>query len=283
MSNDTVHAPDPGRDHFSRLVQKWSHLGPPLRPSPEDTQAVQRAIDAAATPGHALRAVVLGLTPEIIGCDWPQGTLLTAVDHSPAMMRALWPSEKAPSGARAVLAGWLEMPVETASIDIVAGDGGYIVFSYPDGYAALTREVHRLLRPGGIFVVRVFLRPDPAESVEDICRDLAAERIGSVHALKLRLLASLHGASGAGTRLDDVWQVWRKLTPPPESLRNRHGWTPEEITGIENYRGLETRYFLPTLAEMRAVLSPHFEERRCHTGSYELATRCPTLVLARRG
>jgi len=287
MSNDTgCDAPNPERDHFSRLVQKWSHFGPPLRPSTEDTLAVQRAIDAVAAtarPGHALRAVVLGLTPETIGCNWPLGTALTAVDHSPAMMRELWPPEKGPAGARAVLAGWLELPIETASIDFVAGDGGYIVFSHPEGYAALTREVHRVLRPGGVHVVRVFLRPDRAESVEDIRRDFSADKIGSVHALKLRLLAALHGASGAGTRLDDVWQAWGSFPQRPPHQHEPHGWTPAEIAGIENYRGLETRYFLPTLAEMRAVLSPYFEERHCHICGYEWAMQCPTFELVRRG
>ena len=78
-----------------------------------------------------------------------------------------------------------------------------------------------------------------------------------MHALKLRLLAALHGATGAGTCLDDVWRTWQVLPPLPDALAESRGWTAEEIVGIEGYRGLETRYFLPTLAEFRAVLSRH--------------------------
>ena len=56
------------RDHFASIVPQWSHLGPPLRPSPDDTAEVQRVV---ADLGAGARAVVLGLTPEIVGCQWP--------------------------------------------------------------------------------------------------------------------------------------------------------------------------------------------------------------------
>jgi len=49
-------APEVPRDHFSRIVAQWSHFGPPLRPSPDDTAVVQRAASAL---GPAARVVVL--------------------------------------------------------------------------------------------------------------------------------------------------------------------------------------------------------------------------------
>ncbi len=79
------HPPDAPRDHFSRIAPQWSHLGPPLRPSADDTAVVQRAV---AGLGRAAHAVVLGLTPEIIACTWPANIELSAVDHSAAMIRA---------------------------------------------------------------------------------------------------------------------------------------------------------------------------------------------------
>jgi SAM-dependent methyltransferase len=266
------------RDHFSQLAAKWSHFGPPLRPSPDDTAAMQRAVSQLGTGAHA---VVLGLTPEIVGCDWPADVTLSAVDHSPAMMAALWPPENGPANARAVLADWCAMPIPAGSIDLVAGDGCYVLLDFPDGYATLAREVRRVLRPGGQFAIRVFLRPDSAETVADVAQALADGAIGSVHALKLRLLAAVHGTSGKGSRLHDVWLAWSAMASRlPARLAGVRGWTPEEIVGVESYRDLDARYYLPTLAEFRQAMRPWFTEVDCTGGRHELAERCPTLLLA---
>ena len=147
----------------------------------------------------------------------------------------------------------------------------------------LTREVCRVLRGSGRFVIRVFLRPDQSESVADIARAFALGKIGSVHALKLRLLAALHGATGAGTRLDDVWRAWKTMPSLPVALGEVRGWTSREIVGIEGYRGLETRFFLPTLAEFREILLSALVEVECAWSRHELADRCPTLVFTRDG
>lgn len=266
------------RDHFAHIAPDWSQLGPPLRPSPDDAAALQRIV-AELQPGA--RIAVLGLTPEIIGCDWPADVTLCAVDHSPAMMARLWPPQKSPANAYALLGDWCALPLAAGSLDLVAGDGCYVLLDHPRGYAALTREVRRVLRPGGRYVIRVFLRPDCAETIAEVAQALAGGVIGSVHALKLRLLAALHGASGAGSRLDDVWQAWSVLAPRlPAHLAGARGWTPQEIVGIEAYRGLPSRYYLPTLAELRQAVKPWFAETACIHGGYELAERCPTLVFS---
>lgn len=265
-------------DHFVRIAPQWSQFGPPLRPWPDDSAVVQRVASGLGAGAHV---VVLGLTPETIACDWPTDVNLTAVDHSPSMIEQLWPPAQGPADARVILADWRAMPIESRSIDLVAGDGCYVLQTWPDGFAALTREVCRVLRPGARYVIRVFLRPDQAEPVANIAGELSAGRIGSVHALKLRLLAALHGASGAGSRLDDAWQAWKKMPALPRALTAQRGWMPEEIAGIEAYAGMDVRYYLPTLAEFRSSLGPCLREMECAIGRHELADRCPTLVLER--
>jgi len=278
MMADDMPAAAP-RDHFSKIAAHWSHFGPPLRPSPDDTAAIQRAIGGL---GAGARVVVLGLTPEIIGCDWPADVRLSAVDHSPKMIAALWPPERGPNNAQAFLADWCAMPMAPGTIDLVAGDGCYVLLAYPDGYEKLTLAVWNVLLPGGRFAIRVFVRPDRAESITDIAMAMTAGRIGSVHALKLRLLAAVHGASGMGSRLDDVWQAWKSLPALPAALAGVRGWTAEEIAGIESYRGMQARYFLPTLSEFRHSVAACFDEVECSFGAHELGERCPTLVFVRR-
>ena len=115
------------------------------------------------------------------------------------------------------------------------------------GPILLAGSAFALLRPAGRYVARIFIRPDTPEPIERIADALAAGRISSVHSLKLRLIAALHGNSGHGTCLDDAWKAWQQLPPLPRQLAQQRGWTQEELAGIEGYRGLQTRYYLPTL------------------------------------
>ena len=279
MTTDTSSSVVP-LDHFAHIAPKWSHFGPPLRPYPDDTAVVQRIAD---TLDNGSRVVVLGLTPEIIGCTWPDETRLLAVDHSVQMISALWPPAKGPANAEVIQADWCAMPIPSGTADLVVGDGCYVLLSHPEGFESLTSEIHRVLKPGGRFVIRVFLRPDQPETVADIAQTLAGGSIGSVHALKLRLLAALHGTSGEGTLLDDVWQAWSRMPPLPDSCTGVQGWTVEEIVGIASYRGMQARYYLPTLAEARISLGSQLLELECARGQHELSDCCPTLVWMRQG
>jgi SAM-dependent methyltransferase len=268
------------RDHFTRIIANWSYLGAPMRPSPDDAVPLQRVV---ANLGAAAHAVVLGLTPEIVGCDWPADVRLSAVDHSPQMIEALWPPAKGPANSEAILGDWFALPFEPGTIDLVVGDGCYMLLGHPDNYDNLSRSVRHALRPGGRFVIRVFLRPDQPESVDDIVCAYAAGEVGSVHALKMRLHGALHGTSGTGSRLDDLWQVWKTMPPLPAALAGVRGWSAEEITCIESYAGVDVRYYLPTLTEFRQSVGKFFDEVDCTFGTYEHGEHCPTFVFAKHG
>ena len=283
MTVGPEHDPPPGHDHWQDHARNWSYFGPPLRPHPDDVRIFEQAIlGCERATGSALRAVLLGVTRELAGCRWPQGTRLVAVDRSPAMIHALWPGPGTPADARVICGDWRAMPLGDHDADVVVGDGCYAIFPFPDGFFDLSREVRRVLRPGGLFVIRVYLRPDRAETVGDIARDLEEGRIGNVHAMKWRLAAALHGSTEEGGRLADIWEAWRGLRPLAERLGPRPGWLPEQLATVEAYRGVDTRYWFPTMQDFRSVASRDFDERLCATGRYELAERCPIFVLAKR-
>src|SRR5262249_33618816 len=155
--------------------------------SPDDVAIVEGAVaDWRSRSEAPPRALLLGVTPEIAGCRWPAGTRLVAIDRSRIMIDTLWPAPATPRLATAVCADWLSMPFGAAALDVVVGDGCYVCLAFPDAALALGEEVDRILAAGGIYVMRVFLRPDRAEPLDDIARDLVEGRIGSVHALKWR-------------------------------------------------------------------------------------------------
>jgi SAM-dependent methyltransferase len=277
-----------GADHWPENARSWSSLGPPLRPSPDDTRIVEAAIsqwhqrNAAAAP----RALLLGATPEIAACDWPAGTRLVAMDRNSAVIAMLWPAPGTPAGALAICADWRAMPLDTATVDIVVGDGCHVCARFPDEALAINREVHRILRPGGMVVIRVFLRPDSRESLADIRHDLENGAVGSIHALKWRIAAALHDSTAEGVRLADIWSAWDELRPLAEREAERRewrpGWQPGELATLDIHRGLETRFCMPKLGDFRATICDLFFERHSAIGGYELADRCRTFVLEKR-
>lgn len=265
-------------DHFATGGRSWNKLGYPLRPSPDDTALLQRLIASHAKPD--LQVMVLGLTVEIIGCDYPPGTRLVAVDHSPEMIARLWPAPKAPPNAEVMRADWCSMPVPDQSFDLVLGDGCFALLRQPEGYDQALREFSRVLRPDGRFAIRIFTRPEQRESVDAIGAALARGEIGSVNALKLRLWAAVRSAEGV--LLDDVWHAWNSIRDHLTPSEQRGGFTAWEVSGIENYRGQQTRYALPTIAEFREHARASFREEHCFPGTGELGPLCPTFVFAPR-
>ncbi len=232
--------------HWADMTERWRHVGPPLKPGPEDVAAFERHAEVAKGNSGDFRALLLGVTPEIASCSWPAGTRLTAIDLSWPMIEKIWPAQGCPANSPVICANWLAMPVETGSIDFVAGDGCHAAVRFPDELAAVLREVTRVLRPGGRFVMRAFIRPVPAETVEDVAREFAAGRIGSVHVLKWRLCAALCQNAGSGTGLGEVWRAWDKMRPV--ARLGGPGWTAPEMATIEVYRGDNaTRFYFPTV------------------------------------
>lgn len=268
-------------NHWERHARQWRHVGLPLRPSPDDVRIMQNLI-RSLDPGRFKRALLFGVTPELATMDWPDGTRLLAVDRSEGMIRHVWPRSGLTVAAHVICGNWNRLPVADGSLDMVVGDGFYTPQTYPGDYLRLGAELHRALRPGGCYLIRVFVRPEEREGMDAIQRDFLAAGIGTFHALKWRIAMALHGSLEDGVRLADVWRHWTTMRAEAERLGIAPAWPPEEISTIDAYRDMEARYTFPTLAELREILGAHFIELACHVPGYELGDRCPILMLTRR-
>jgi SAM-dependent methyltransferase len=206
---------------------------------------------------------------------WPGGTGLIAADRSRAMIRSLWPGDVL--GYPAVCAEWTALPLPDRSQDIVIGDGSFNAMPDPSEHRALAATIGRTLRPGGLLLLRFFLRPDRAEPVATVIDDVWQGRIGNFHVFKWRLAHALHTDPSAGVRLSDIWDAWRAAVPDSRALAQRLGWPLAVLATIDNYRGSNTRYTFPTLDEARGLFDQRFSEELCAFPRYELGERCPTL------
>lgn len=268
----------PMQPHWSSHALNWRYIGPPLRPCAEDVQELQRRL-VARLPENAGAGLLLGVTPEIARANWPFS--LTAVDLSQAMIDHVWPGDG--PGRRALRGDWLELPVAEGSMDVAIGDGCFSIFDVPAGYERFSASIARALRPQGLFAIRLYARLSPGESVEQVFDDLFARKIGSIHAFKWRLAMALQGESPSeSVKLAEIWDTYAARVPDPSALAAHTGFPIEEVSTLNAYRGSPSAYSFPKLETVLELIAPWFEPLEVWHGSYELAERCPQLLLRKR-
>lgn len=258
--------------HWERYDRHWRLLRPPLRPNAEVIASVRDLID----DGGDAPCLLLGSTAEFAAL----GRRVVAVDMSLPMMRTLWAA--ANPGQSGIQADWTRMPIRTASISHVLGDGSLNSVPFEAVLPRMLEEVVRVLGSGGALVARVFCRPAVAETLDTIRRDVTAGKVESFHPLKWRVaMASVQRADIA---VEDIRETVLAMFPDRTELCRTTGWRREEVDTIEVYAGSPAIYNFPTEAMILDLLRQHFAEValvRC--GSYALAERCPIIVARTAG
>jgi hypothetical protein len=271
----------PRFSHWDRQAQQWRNVKAPLRPCAEDLALIEQVLAERFPNDAALDALMLGVTPELAANSWSPVLDLLAVDNTLAMIRSVWPKDAA---HRAVVCGnWLRLPVRDACMDLAMIDGGLPAISFPQAHRRLASELHRVLNRRGLFVARIFARPDTSESVDDVLAAVRARQIGSFAVFKWRLAMALQGGNPeSGVRVDDVWRSCDEHFGPPGVLAEMTGWPVAEISTINAYKGSPAIYHFPSVGEMVDALAENFECVDEKLGAYELAERCPILVFRRK-
>ena len=259
------------RNHWPRHARQWALVGPPLRPCPEDVAIMERVV-----AGGGRRAVILGVTPELVGLRWPAGARVVAIDRSRDVIGSIFPTGV--PGAIAVQADWQALPCAPGTVDVVLGDGSLVNLPFPAGYRTLAAEFHRVLAPGARVALRLFAAPERRESLAEVAADLHAGRIGNFNALKWRIAMAVQ-PDDRNIPVVDIGRAFDDIAPDRAALAARLGWPRPVIDAIDVYRGSALVYSFPTLAEVRDALAPWLVVSAVHTPAYELGDRCPTLVL----
>lgn len=268
--------------HWDNQARQWALIGEPLKPSIIDLENTTRWMkDHFHSSNTAPNALVLGVTPEIIHLPWPQQTRLFAVDYSEAMIQSVLPKETSTLAPIGLLANWLNLPFPSSSIDLVIGDGSFSQLSWKD-YGVLAREIQRVLKPGGLLIVRCFIQSDTPDSIELIRQDLFSGKIASFHAFKLRLLTALYSEPQQSVCLKNVWDVWDKSFKSDILNHKEHlNWHLDTISTIDTYRLSNACYTFPKIKDIRMVFSNGFIEKDCFFPQYYFGQQCPTLKLSK--
>jgi len=270
----------PPPSHWDKHAQQWTRVKAPLRPCAEDIVLIEQALSRHFPARTELATLMLGATQEIAAWTGEPQLELVAVDNSLTMIRSVWPGN---SDARVVLCGnWLRLPLRDACMDLALIDGGLPAISFPHAHRELAKQLHRVLKPGGLFVARIFARPEHTESVDDVLVAVRERQIGNFHAFKWRLAMSLQAENAhRGVRLDDIWQCYDQNFSQHARLKQLTGWPIEEIRTIDAYRGSPASYHFPSVREMVDAFAEALSCVEQVRGTYELAERCPILVFQR--
>lgn len=256
--------------HWQDFARQWNRLGSPLRPCAEDVENFQQAL--GNDPG---RCLLLGVTPELAGLS----PTLTAIDNSAAMIGALWTDRQT-----AIQGDWLSLPFEPGAFDTIIGDGCLTLLSHPLQYERFFEQLSRVITPGGKIILRLFVSPEQSESRELVCHETLYGKMKSFHAFKWRLSMAIASESADHTfNVAETSAAFDRLIPDRNLLATATGWRTEDIDTIDFYRGSEARYSYPALSQVRKALHPSLKETGLICGHYELAERCPILILESRG
>lgn len=271
--------------HWRGIAGQWALLGSPLRPCDEDIRIFEELLSFPAgipRATHETLAWLLGVTAEIAAARWMGDIDVVAAERVQAMIDSAWPGNTARRWV--IRADWLHAPFPDESFDLVVGDGCLTVLSYPEGLTALLASVHRCLRADGRLMLRLFCLPDAAETPEAVMAALRAGEVGSLHAFKWRLAMAVQGAAGAHDVCPhEAWMVWNEPRWSARKVAEGLGWSPAQIGTIEYWRGSTARYVFMRFDQATEHLRrAGFDLVAVRNGSYELAERCPVLLLRRR-
>jgi len=271
------------RSYWDDIATSFAVLGPPLKPSSEDIQSAEKAVAdwSSSHPEEMLRALLLGVTPEIANMRWPRASSLMAVDNSLGMAKAVWPGN-VPSRRWVVCGNWFALPRPKSSCEVVIGDGSMNCVRYPDGFRALAENICRVLRHDGILHLRCYVQPAMRELPEEILSDLLEARIPSINHFKFRLSMAMQSSTEEGISVHDVYEKWADSDIDQECLMARTGWEKRAFQSIEMYRNQDAVLTFPTMTELRSVLHDFFDEAAVSTPGYLLGERCPSFVLRKR-
>ena len=257
-------------NHWAELFRRRAQLTPPLRPNHEVAEGMRQAI-----AGHDARVLLLGVTPELAEL----GSELIAVDRSDMMIANVWPGDTA--RRHAVKADWLALPFPEAHFSAAIGDGSLNTLPYPAGHRQVYEQLTKVLRPGGRFVLRLFKTPDSGERLSAVHAAAMAGEIRGFNAFKWRLTMAIVAAShDPNITVETIRSTFEREFPDRGRLAAATGWAPADIDTIDAYKGSAEVYSFPTFNQLRAAIPPAFENPRLvAVGSYELAERCPLVVM----
>ena len=266
---------DPGHDGVTRRVdeiyaaQTW-----PLLPAASDLHAYETALLLGPT---ALQVLLLGVTPSLYRLPWPHESTVRAVDRSPQMVQHVWPG----SSDCAHVGEWSPLPYCDATFDRVVTDGG-LAFLGPSMIGVIGTEVARVLRPGGLFVARVYVW-NRVETMGRIMDDIRRRAIETVNEYRIRSWSALQTSTVSGVSLQAAYDAVVGPMGSLEQLVEHSGLEPAQFLPFQIGAHSTMRYTMWDIEELVDLMtaSTDLEFAGATEPEHRLGHLCPVLAFRR--
>lgn len=142
-----------------KRARAWRLFMPPARPSDAETKVYEYVLQNERSLYEKLEIVLLGSTPELRSLSHKYNRSLTCVDFNATVFRIL--SDMVSPKGREVFhcCGWIEMDFD-CQFDLVFGDGSINMLPV-SMHELFLNNVHKLLKPNGLAVLRVHVIKPP--------------------------------------------------------------------------------------------------------------------------
>jgi SAM-dependent methyltransferase len=253
----------------------WIHRGRPYQ-SPSTQRYAQIAAGVKTQLfGADVRVLALTVMPALadIGLD------LTAVDRFEPVVRSRWPGNT--PTRRAIVGDWFALPFADSSFSACVGDGSINALAFPDGVRLFYDSIGRVLQPGGTFVCRMYLTPDATETTAAVSKAVWQGELQSFVYFKFRLaMAIVAGQANPSISVQSIHAAFDAIFPNRDRLAAATGWNRDDIDSIDFYKSSPEIYNFPTRQQALSIIPSDFSNARfIPVGTYELAERCPLLVM----
>jgi ubiquinone/menaquinone biosynthesis C-methylase UbiE len=268
---------------WSRQSEKWSNVGPPMRPSLLDIALMEKlAIDILNDVNlNRYEVAVLGVTPEIIQMAWPLNAHLTAFDQSEEMIKKLWrPNQHIKSDVK--MSRWQSLPLKDGDINLVIGDGCLTPLTSLEVYSDVLKELKRVLVTEGKVIMRCFVRDPKVQDIENIVQCVQLKKIENFGSLKWKIAMALVDPISSKVEIKKISETFNDLFKDRQALANNNKWPIETINTIDIYESMSGYLTFPTLNRLLEIFEEFFVVEQVTTLDYEMAKNCPTIVLKQK-
>lgn len=175
---------------WKQIAYDWkTYFTPPSRISPDEIEKYREWLDKLNKDRIPLRALVLGVTPELRDMLFDFGYHVYSIDINLDMFLAMDELLKNKNPDEVLVrANWLNNPLANKYFDVIIGDA--ILPNIPWGERSLLlSEIKRMLKPRGVFLTRAFCVPDekPFSSVDEILEHFSKKEPNMQSALEMVL------------------------------------------------------------------------------------------------
>lgn len=163
------------REAWQENAKLWETYEPPIKPSPGELLIYDLALSTRAAAPYSRKALVLGDSPEVRDLLAQHKFDITAVANNPnaiiSMNQLL--QYRGDKKERVVIMNWQDMDFAPNAFDVIITDWGLNSLEYWRDYTLVFDRVSRLLKPDGLFLMRInVFKPEQAQrSVAEIMLD----------------------------------------------------------------------------------------------------------------